>query len=66
MSVVGASRDAPGEKEFVAERFFCGIGGGARGFSKLCSWFGGKRGLIGGLINGGLTRGDGPGVVWPG
>jgi len=26
-----------------------GIGGGARGFSKLVSWFDGKRGLAGGL-----------------
>lgn len=25
-----------------------GMGGGARGFSKLCSWFCGKRGLCGG------------------
>lgn len=27
-----------------------GIGGGARGFSKLVSWFEGKRGLVGGLV----------------
>ena len=27
-----------------------GIGGGARGFSKLVSWFEGKRGLAGGLV----------------
>ncbi len=27
-----------------------GMGGGARGFSKLVSWFEGKRGLVGGLV----------------
>lgn len=27
-----------------------GIGGGARGFSKLPSWFCGKRGLVGGDV----------------
>lgn len=27
-----------------------GIGGGARGFSKLVSWLEGKRGLVGGLV----------------
>lgn len=30
----------------------CGIGGGARGFSKLASWFDGNRGLAGGLRSG--------------
>lgn len=32
--------------------FMPGTGGGARGFSKLVSWFDGKRGLAGGLIIG--------------
>lgn len=36
--------------ELLAVGMLRGMGGGARGFSKLVSWFEGKRGLVGGLV----------------